>query len=408
MTTTSPGNQNNKISPQWSSTTKIVVGLTVGGLVVATSFYLRAIIGPLLLMVVTAYLLHPLAAFLSNRTRLSWRAAVNIIYLLLVILLIGLSTAAGLAIVQQTQSLIRTLQRILSDLPLLLESMSSQAFSFGPFQINLKDYLDIDTLSSQLLGLVQPLLGQAGSLVGTVAGGAANIATWLFFVLLISYFSLADAGQFPDAINFINIPGYDEDVRRMSRELARIWNAFLRGQVTIVLLVIIAYTIIWTALGTRYSLALAVLAGLARFVPYVGQTITWIALVSVTLFQGNNYFGLEPLQYTLLIVIPTFIIDQIFDNFISPRIMGQSLRISPGAVLVVAIIAANLIGIIGLVLAAPVLASMQLISRYVLRKMLDQDPWPGLEMDVKSLPIEAGGRLLRRLRAWWRMRRNRS
>ena len=82
--------------------------------------------------------------------------------------------------------------------------------------------------------------------------------------------------------------------------------------------------------------------------------------------------------------------------------MGSTLRISPGAVLVVAIIAANLIGFVGLILAAPVLASVQLISRYAIRKMLDQDPWPEPEKEIKVVPLEEGNRFVRRLRIWWR------
>jgi hypothetical protein len=70
------------------------------------------------------------------------------------------------------------------------------------------------------------------------------------------------------------------------------------------------------------------------------------------------------------------VLDQIFDNLVSPRLLGQTLGVHPAGVLIVAIIAANLIGIIGLVLAAPVLATVNLLGRYIGRKMFDMDPWP--------------------------------
>jgi hypothetical protein len=70
-------------------------------------------------------------------------------------------------------------------------------------------------------------------------------------------------------------------------------------------------------------------------------------------------------------------------------------------VLIAAIIAANLIGIIGLVLAAPVLATLRLISRYVSRKMFDLDPWPEGEMrpppEVFKIPW---ARWFKQIRAW--------
>ena len=120
--------------------------------------------------------------------------------------------------------------------------------------------------------------------------------------------------------------------------------------ITIVILVIVSYSILLSILGVRYAFAIALLAGLARFVPYIGPLVTYIILGLVTLFQGGNYFNLVPIYYTLLTIILSILMDQIYDNLVSPRIMGRSLGVHPAAVLVVAIIAANLIGLIGLLL----------------------------------------------------------
>ena len=97
-------------------------------------------------------------------------------------------------------------------------------------------------------------------------------------------------------------------------------------------------------------------------------------------FQAGNYLGLVPWQYALVVIIFVIVVDQIFDNIVSPRILGQTLGVHPAAVLVAAIIAANLLGLVGVVLAAPVLASLMLIGRYTIRKMVDLDPWPDSEL----------------------------
>ncbi len=75
----------NPSSPKWSSTFKMVVGLTIAGLILAMLIYFRSIIGPLILAFILIYLLHPLAAFLNTHSKLSWRASVNIIYIILLI-----------------------------------------------------------------------------------------------------------------------------------------------------------------------------------------------------------------------------------------------------------------------------------------------------------------------------------
>lgn len=392
-------------SPKWSSTFKMIVGLTTAGLVLALLIYFRSIIGPLILAFILVYLLHPLAALLNARSKLSWRASVNIIYVILLILLIAASTLIGLATVQQIESLIKTIQLFINNLPNLIENLSKQVILIGPYRIDLSQFLNLGQLGDQVINTLQMIIGRAGTLAGTFATATASTIAWGFFVLVISYFVLADTGKVPNALDFINIPGYTDDIQKISKALGRIWNAFLRGQLTIVILVIISYMILLSILGVRYSIALAILAGLARFVPYVGPLITYIVMGLVTLFQGGNYFGLQPMYYTLLVILLSIIMDQIYDNLVSPRIMGRSLGVHPAAVLVVAIIAANLIGLIGLVLAAPVLASVSLLGRYTVRKMFDRDPWT----ETVHLPEPIGfpwiAKLGRNIINWWNSRK---
>src|SRR5690606_21546238 len=161
------------------------------------------------------------------------------------------------------------------------------------------------------------------------------------------------------------------DIARLTRELGRIWNAFLRGQIILFFLTIIVYSIALGVLGVNYAVPLAVLAGFARFVPYVGPAVNWGILVIVAYFQVFKLFGMEPWSYTLLVLVIAIIIDQIFDNILSPRIMSDALKVHPAAVLVAAIIAANLFGFLGVVVAAPLLATTLLLWNYIMRKMLD-------------------------------------
>lgn len=389
-------------SPKWGSLTKMVVGLTIIAIVAALVVQFRSIIGPLLLAFILTYLLYPVTDLLSRSIRVSWRASVNLIFLLVVVIYLGLITATGLTVVQQLQSLIDFVVGWVTNLPALAERLSTQAYQFGPWRFSMEQF-DLKALSQELLSIVQPLLGRMGGLISTFATSAAATLGWSFFVLLISYFLLADAGQFPGQLMRVDIPGYDYDLGRLGNELRKIWNAYLRGQVIVILLVMMAYTVLLLILGVRFALGIAIMAGLARFVPYVGPLTTAVVTFLVALFQGHNYFGLLPYQYAILVVILSFVLDQIFDNLISPRLLGEALGVNPAAVLIAAIVAANLIGIIGLVLAAPVLATLRLLTRYVTRKMFDLDPWPELETRPPAAPLSIPwARWWRRLRAWGR------
>jgi predicted PurR-regulated permease PerM len=136
-------------------------------------------------------------------------------------------------------------------------------------------------------------------------------------------------------------------------------------------------------MSVNYALGIALMAGLAKFLPYIGPAITWGVMALVTYFQPIKPFGLQEhdLTYMLIIVISTSVIDWFMDNFISPRIMARTLKVHPAAVLVAAIIAANLLGLLGVIIAAPSLATFLLLGRYIMRKMFDLNPWPKTEVE---------------------------
>lgn len=372
--------ENTTTSPRWSSTTKLLAGLVLVGIIAFLIYRFSSLIPPLLMIFIIAYLFHPLTAMIANNLHISWKAAVNILYAVIFILLLGLLTVGGIGLVQQVQSLIHQVQEIVTNLPNLLENLSGQVFRFGPFEFDMRT-IDIQAISQQALSFIQPLLGRTGTLVGAIAGGAVEVFGWLFFILTVSYFVMSESNGLRSNLIKVDVPGYSEDLRKLGNELSHIWNAFLRGQIFIFFLSFVIYVFLLSVLGVRYALGLALMAGLAKFLPYIGPAITWVVMALVTFFQANKPFGLEdnPLLYMAIVVIITLVIDQIIDSLITPRIMAQTLKVHPAAVLITALVGANLLGILGVVIAAPSLASVTLLGRYTMRKMLDLDPFPAWE-----------------------------
>ena len=362
-------------SPRWSPTTKLLVGLVVVGIIAFLFIRFTSLITPLLMVFILAYLLHPIATMISYWLRVSWRAAVNILYFIILILVMGSLTLGGVGLVGQVQSLIQLVETIVASLPEYVESLSGQVFKIGPIELDMRT-IDLRALSSELLGFVQPLIGRTGNLVTAVAGGAAEIFGWTFFVLIVSYFVMVESSGLQSDLIRVEVPGYNEDLRKLGSKLSTIWNSFLRGQIFIFAMSTVIYIVVLSIFGVRYALGIALLAGLAKFLPYIGPAITWVIMALVTYFQDPTPFGMQPLYYMLMVVITTTVIDWIIDNLVVPRIMAQTLRVHPAAVLVTALIAANLLGILGVVIAAPFLASIMLLGRYTMRKMLDLNPWP--------------------------------
>lgn len=391
------------MSPRWSTMTKLVIALT--GIALTTALVLRfhGIIVPVLMAFVVAYLLHPLASWINRKASLSWRMTVNLLYLLFIIILAALITLGGMGILQQIQNLIISVQRAITELPTFIESLPGQVYHIGSYTLDFSQ-IEWTSIGQQVLSYVQPALGRLGSLAGTLASSAASTFGWLAFILIVSYFFLLESGGLRSAIIRFEIPGYIEDFQRLSQKLGRIWNAFLRGQIIIFGLSVIIYTIVLGILDVHYAFGLALLAGFSNFLPYIGPAITWIVLGLVTFFQAVRPFGLSPLAYSALAIFLAVLIDQTIGNLVAPRIMAQRLKVHPAFVLIAAIIAANLLGVVGVIIAAPLLATLQLLGQYTMAKMLDRNPWPDVE---ESLP-PASPSLLSRLLAWWQSLRRKS
>ena len=368
-------------SPYWNTTTKLVFGLTIVAILAGIFLYYRSIVSLLILAFIITYLFRPVVIYLTDKTEMSWRLSTTLLFVLIIIMLIGLLTGAGLAIAQQVTSLVRVLQDFVENLPELANDLTVYLGQFG----TIGEIINLNDLANRALEAIQPFLGQLGSIVGTIATGAAASLGKLFFVVFVAYFILAESSQVGN-ISIEQIPQYDYDVRRMSRQLRIIWDSFFRGQIIIFMMVFVIYLIVLSALGVRYSIALAAMTGLAVFVPYVGIWVTASVLFLVTFLQPTNYFGLLPWQYAALILAVTVVINFTFDNYITPRFLGRTLDIHPAAVLVAALGMASLLGIVGIFLAAPVVATLKLLGIYVFKKMFDLDPWP--EPEVELPPIE--------------------
>jgi predicted PurR-regulated permease PerM len=387
-------------SPHWNRNTKLVITLSITAIAAVFIARFHTLFGPVLFAFILAYLLHPVVSLLEKRLLHSWRMAVNILYLVFIIFMVTLITWGGLNLLGQIQSLITLIQTSIVKLPDMISSLSNQVIQIGPFQLDFTK-LDLAAIGQEILAVVQPTLGKLGSLVSSLASSAAGTLGWLAFITIASYFFLIESGGLREGIIRVDIPGYNEDIKRIGKELGRIWNAFLRGQIIIFGMTMITYSILLPILGVRYAIGLALLAATANFLPYIGPAINWIALGLVTFFQVYKPFGMAPLLYSGLVILIALLVDQIYNNLIIPRMMAQALKVHPAAVLISAIIAANLIGVIGLLIAAPLLATLTLIGRYTLRKLVDRDPWPENEDDQEKQDLPS---LLERIKTWWKER----
>ncbi len=365
------------VSPRWTKNTKLAISfagiLIVFGLIIKFQNYLSLLLTALLIV----FLFTPIITLIQKHLKLSWRLATTLVYVLMALIILGLLTWGGITLFGQLQNLINLLSGALGGLVKNLEQWSNQEVVLGPFSFFVPQ-LTATYLTDLLVERVQPILGEAGSLIGKILSGGANLIFRLFMMYLISYFFTSETdGVKKQKISF-NLPGYEKDIQRMGKEINNIWNAFIRGEFLVVGTAILIYSVLLSGLQMPYALGLALIAGLGRFVPYVGAWVSWLTFGIVALITRPTPFGVLPMVYTAIVVGVALIVDNILDNVMTPKVMGNALKVHPAAVLISALIGSQLLGVIGIILAAPVFATVKLITHYVFHKLTDQDPWEGI------------------------------
>lgn len=371
----------------------LLVAITIGLLLRMGSLLI-----PVILAFVLAYLLHPLVSGLSRLTRFPRWLSVLLVYLVLILIVGGATTGAGFVITQQLIGLVRDLADLSAQLPTFLENLSKTTLVIGPYAIDLS-MVNLEPLLGSLASAIQPLLSQTGALLASVAGATASLVGLILAVMLFAYYLLLDFGVMDEYL-VRHIPeGYRPDFGRLMAATQQVWAAFLRGQLILGAVIGSVTAVVYAALGVRFALVLGLIAGILELVPTFGPIVAGVLAVLVALFQGHNALGLSPLGFALVVAGAAFLIQQLENNILVPRIIGESLNLHPMIILVGAIVGASMAGVLGVLLAAPVVGTGRLWLGYVYRKTVGLETWPA---------PPASGRHKRPAReSWWSRIRDR-
>jgi predicted PurR-regulated permease PerM len=382
-------------SPPWNRTTKTVVVIIGLFLFIFVAYRFQSLIGQVVAAAMLAYVLNPLIKILDERTPLHRNTSILLTYLVVAALFIWAVVALGVAAYQQIATLIEQAPDIITNALDWLNTVTSAPIVIGPFTLN-PTTLDWTTIRDQLVSLIQPALSQGGRVVGSVASSTLGFVGSAFFVFIVSIYLAIELPKLGDYVGrFASQPGYREDAERIMREFGRIWSAYLRGQIILGLVIGLLVWIAMLALGVSNAFALGVIAGLLEFVPNLGPIVSAVIAVGVAIFQPTNYLGLEPGYYALAVIVVMLVIQQIENSFLVPRIVGEALDLHPILVIVGVFMGGSLAGIVGAILAAPVLASIKLLGMYAWRKLFDLHPFPEPEeMDDSRITWRERGRKL--------------
>lgn len=370
-------------SPPWDRSVKIIVAVSTLILVVAVVDRFTDLILRIVAAGIIAYVLTPLINLVAKRSPLSRGASIAVTYVLLVLLLIGFFVVLGVSTFQQVANLIETIPTLVDDVASRITS--TDVIRLGPLEFDVAvmwSTIDWTAVEDQIIATIVPALNQGGRTVVAVLSSTVEVITVIFFTSVISVYLAFEAGRLGVRVSgAIYEPAYRRDIERGIREFDRIWRAYLRGQIVLAVVIFLAVWISLSLLGVQNAFGLGVLSGLLEFLPVIGPVVGTIVAASVAFLQPTNYLGLEPWAFALLVIGVMLVIQQIENNVLVPRIVGEALDLHPLVIIIGVFMGAALAGLIGAILAAPILATIKLVGTYAWRKMFDLPPFPEPEKE---------------------------
>ncbi|MFZ5916595.1 MAG: AI-2E family transporter [Chloroflexota bacterium] len=346
----------------------LVLGLIVGAMV----FVARAALFPYLLGLVIAYLVLPLVnwferrvpAFLKRR-QLARPFSILMVYLIGLAVLIGIVAFLVPRISEQVQALWQAREQLIQTISDLFQTLMARYRSDVPDQVRQAIEDNLSQISARLATLIQSGLSRTVSAVTSTVSfvlGFIVIPFWLFYILNDqSRVSLTLLHLIPERL--------EADVRNLLRISDDIFSAYIRGQLLLCLFVGVMASVGLSVVGVPYALLLGLVAGVFELIPYIGPLLGAVPGVIVAALVSWPTAGWAAVVF--------FVIQQVENLLLVPRISGASVRLHPAFVMVVLVVGNEAAGLWGMLLAVPVTALIRDVFKYLYLRFSDEPVSPG-------------------------------
>jgi predicted PurR-regulated permease PerM len=294
-----------------------------------------------------AYVVDPAVSRLEKWTRGRGRA-IAVIYLLLVILLVTFFFFVGPQIAHQAQ-------RLTDSLPNLLDTVGSGQIAE---QFGAKHGWSTSTIQ-HLKSFLANHKRDLGNLAQRAGLRVAEVAqqSWLLVVVpILAAFFLKDGRAFSRVLlALVEARPQRELMEGVLNDLNQMLAQFIRAQLTLAALSLLAYTSFMGVMRVPYALVLGTAGGMLEFVPVVGPLVAAVLILGVALLTG----------YSNWLILLAFLVfwRLVQDYVVSPRIMGKSLELHPLAAIFGVLAGAEIAGVLGVYLSIPVMASLRIVWR---------------------------------------------
>jgi predicted PurR-regulated permease PerM len=371
----------------WSEPTRYIMGVFLILASMAVVYIGRSSLALVVCAALLALLVDPVIRMLTGRLRFNRTLAIVVTYLFVVAALIiipllliqPLVDAINFAVKIDPNIVVQKLILAIQSITVALQDHKWLASAFNPALDTMSKALNasisgtpvptppVQMSVSDLSSRVGKALGALAGYLGPTLSGMASI----LFTLLMSLQMTLSATEMKNWFSGLIPPGHGPELSLLFRSIHRTWTAFLRGQIN---LMVIIGLITWVGgfiLGLPQAFFLGIIAGFMELIPNVGPILAAVPAVLIALLFGSTHLQVSHLIFAVIIIVFYTLVQTVENQLLVPRIMGGAVDLPPLVVLIGVIVATGTFGILGALLATPVIATGRLIFRYIYGKIME-------------------------------------
>ncbi len=328
-------------------------------------YLMRAVILPFVAAFVLAYMLNPLVTHLAKH--MNRMLAIVVVYFASAVII-------GALLVWFVPVLWGQLTLAWESLPLVVEWYNTTARAWISQHMGGRPMpLEVDVISNTIIEYVQNnyRVADAQSLIKRVLSSgmvvANNVGIAVMVPILTFYFLIGWQKRLNTWLHAMPKPSQPK-VLEIAKDCDATLMNFIKGQLSVMLLLGAIYAIQLQLIGLKFGLLIGIGAGVASFVPYLGFGLGIIAAIVVGLFQ----FGFNPIYIGL--IIGAFMVGQAMEGYVlQPLLLGDKIGLSPLWVIFSVLAGASLFGFIGMLVALPISAILNVLFHHAYHAYLKSD-----------------------------------
>lgn len=301
-----------------------------------------------------AYFFEPLYRYLIQK-KIPRVFAIIVIFGIIITLLI-------LSIFFLIPSVINQLNTLYKEIPNFIENYQNIILSIKPQLSKFINPADVEILLKENLSELQRnVLGFSQSVIIYLSNIVSTITFGIVIVPLILFYLMRDMFKFKENLYSYVSKENKKEFREVLEEVDHIVSGFIRGRIIVCFIVGILIGIGLYFLNLKFALIIGIVSGIFNFIPYLGP------IVGVVL---TFIFALGSPWWTLLMIVALFIlVNQLEAVYLNPNILGKGLGLHPLTVILSMLICGQLLGILGVLVAVPLVAILKvLFFRYLVQE----------------------------------------